>query len=517
MSTDTRSLGRRWLDFWFAAADPTTLGFMRIITGVLVIYIHLVYSLDLQSFFGRDGWYGLAEVNSERKEYPYTLPSFWKWDDEEITIPAYVPEYPHRRKAAMEWYRKLADMPKAERDRALAYADRLLAIPSLTATSEGFQFAERIPQNPLVQKNRLDMIVDPNLRTLTDRIPAFIEQMKDDDRVRLRDDLAAFLASLPTDANNRQYVLNHLAEINHRQCTLLMKFLHDLPDDKAERDRQLAYLQKWNNEARKALNVGFPIFSIWFHISDPTEMAIAHAVILGIMVLFTLGLFTPVTSVLTWLAAVSYIHRTQQILFGMDTMMNLLLIYLMIGPSGAAMSLDRWRAKRKLTGNTSEAAKRFLAAPPKSRRAGFALRLIQIHFCFIYFAAGLSKLKGPAWWNHNAAWDTIANPEFTMIHFRFYEAIVSFIAEHRPIYSFVAAGTVLFTFIMELCLPFLVWTRLRPWMVIGGVLFHFGIGAFMGLNIFALLMMTLLLSYLPGSVIREQLFGRTTNGASSRV
>ena len=26
--------------------------------------------------------------------------------------------------------------------------------------------------------------------------------------------------------------------------------------------------------------------------------------------------------------------------------------------------------------------------------AGFALRLIQVHFCFIYMAAGLSKLKG---------------------------------------------------------------------------------------------------------------------------
>ena len=52
-----------------------------------------------------------------------------------------------------------------------------------------------------------------------------------------------------------------------------------------------------------------------------------------------------VTSVLTWIAAVGYIHRTQQILFGMDTMMNILLIYLMIGNSGAALSVDRLVAR----------------------------------------------------------------------------------------------------------------------------------------------------------------------------
>jgi hypothetical protein len=225
-----------------------------------------------------------------------------------------------------------------------------------------------------------------------------------------------------------------------------------------------------------------------------------------------------VTSVLTWLAAVSYIHRTQQVLFGMDTMMNLLLIYLMIGPSGAALSLDRWRAKRRAArlsrarhgGSLDPLAEQFLAGPPKSVAAGFALRLVQVHFCFIYFAAGLSKLKGAAWWNHTAAWDTMANPEFTMITFQFYEDALQAFVKYRPVYAFSAAAVVIFTFFMELGLPFLVWTRLRPYMVVGGVLFHFGIGTFMGLNLFGLLMMTLLLAYVPGEVIKAQIAGERT-------
>ncbi len=116
---------------------------------------------------------------------------------------------------------------------------------------------------------------------------------------------------------------------------------------------------------------------------------------------FTLGLFTRVTAVLTWLAAVSYIHRTQQVLFGMDTMMNILLLYLMIGNCGAALSIDRLLARRRAarlslgrTGTIDEATKAYLAAPPKSMAAGFALRLTQVHFCIIYMAAGMSKLKG---------------------------------------------------------------------------------------------------------------------------
>src|SRR5207249_8487781 len=65
-----------------------------------------------------------------------------------------------------------------------------------------------------------------------------------------------------------------------------------------------------------------------FHITNSKLMAATHVLVLIFIVLFTVGFCTRVTSVLTWLAVVGYIHRTNQILFGMDTMMNILLIYL---------------------------------------------------------------------------------------------------------------------------------------------------------------------------------------------
>jgi hypothetical protein len=218
-------------------------------------------------------------------------------------------------------------------------------------------------------------------------------------------------------------------------------------------------------------------------------------------------------SVLTWLAAMSYLNRNPQILFGQDTMMNILLIYLMIANCGAALSVDRWlacRRARKLSleksGTIDAATAAYLAAPMPSPSAGLAQRMLQVHFCFIYMAAGLSKLKGSAWWNHNAFWDTLINPEFTMVHFQWYENILRQTAASRPVFAMIAATGVWFTLVLEIALPFLVWTRLRPYVIIMGFMLHAGVGVFMGLLIFSLLMMTMLVSFIPGTAIRAVLF-----------
>ena len=103
--------------------------------------------------------------------------------------------------------------------------------------------------------------------------------------------------------------------------------------------------------------------------------------------MLTVGLWTRVTSVLAWAASLNYIHRGQLILFGQDTMQTILITYLMIGPSGAALSLDalrkRYRAARALMGSGGRPvpwAESALAGPPRSWLASFAIRLVQINF-----------------------------------------------------------------------------------------------------------------------------------------
>lgn len=52
-----------WNRFWFTPTDPATLGLIRILAGTMVFYTHLVWSIDLQGFFGEQGRLSPTFVN----------------------------------------------------------------------------------------------------------------------------------------------------------------------------------------------------------------------------------------------------------------------------------------------------------------------------------------------------------------------------------------------------------------------------------------------------------------------
>lgn len=277
-----------------------------------------------------------------------------------------------------------------------------------------------------------------------------------------------------------------------------------LPESAEERARTLQYMQRWGLDPRVTSAQGNRVWSLWFHVTDPTGMHLVHAGVLAVMLLFTLGLWTRITSVLTWLAALCYIQRSPMTLFGMDTMMTICLLYLMIGPSGAAFSLDRW-----LAGRPARRRGETLADPEPCVSANLALRLMQVHFCFIYMAAGLSKLLGSSWWNGTALWWTVANYEFAPLSYPWYLAGLRWLCEHRWLWESAMTAGVVYTLALEISFPFLVWIgRLRGVMVSGAVLLHTGIAFTMGLVGFGLLMLALVLAFIPAAAVRE-LFCRT--------
>jgi hypothetical protein len=251
-------------------------------------------------------------------------------------------------------------------------------------------------------------------------------------------------------------------------------------------------------------------------------MWVVHIAALVVFLLFTVGMWTRVTSVLSWAISLCYIHRGQISLFGQDTMQTILVTYLTIAPCGAALSIDalraRYRAARALMGSGGKSirwAENTLAGPQSSWLANFAVRLFQINFCFIYMSAGVSKLKGQTWWDHSAAWLVTANPEFGLVRYQAYEWVLRLLSESRLAISLCAAGLSVFTLLLELGLPILVWTRLRPFIVSCSVLLHLGIGLLMGLSVFALYMFALLLSYFPARLLRDRI--AWSPGAGSKL
>src|SRR5207245_4200553 len=125
----------------FAPGDPTTLGFIRIVTGLLILYSYLAYSLDLQAFFGRFGWYGTEYVERERHEYPWHYTSFTNWDDS-VDALTRAPDFPHRRAPVIRFIR---DLPESagERDRSVEYLKRVAQSDSTTAVA-GLNLAIRL-------------------------------------------------------------------------------------------------------------------------------------------------------------------------------------------------------------------------------------------------------------------------------------------------------------------------------------------------------------------------------------
>jgi hypothetical protein len=204
----------------------------------------------------------------------------------------------------------------------------------------------------------------------------------------------------------------------------------------------------------------------------------AYAVMMVILTLFTVGLWTRATSLLSLLIVISFVNRLPEALFGLDKLNVIVTFYLAIGPSGTALSLDRWLARRR-------AGQPQLAR--KSVSAAFVLRLIQVHMCIVYFFAGISKLQGVAWWNGLAMWLAFGNLEYQ-------SADMTWLAWHPWMVNFLTH----FTALWELSFCVLVWIPLlRPLVLVASVIMHVAIGACLGLWTFSLIMLVGCASFLP--------------------
>lgn len=232
---------------------------------------------------------------------------------------------------------------------------------------------------------------------------------------------------------------------------------------------------------------------LWSHfhwVHAPTAIWLLHGVALATMLLFTLGLWTRVTSIVSYLFLVSYAHRATGALFGLDQMNGFLTLYLAVGPSGAACSLDQWLRRRR--GRAS--------ANVPSIGANVAQRLIQVHLCVVYLFAGLAKLQGATWWNGEAIWGAIASADYQTRDFTWMAGAM-----------WLVNLTTFFALAWEVSYPFLIWNRYtRPFYLAMACLVHLGIGTLMGMITFGLIMIVANMSFLP-----SELFGRVPAGQGS--
>ncbi|MBY0229864.1 MAG: hypothetical protein K2W96_11335 [Gemmataceae bacterium] len=241
-------------------------------------------------------------------------------------------------------------------------------------------------------------------------------------------------------------------------------------------------------------------WSVFFHVESTGEIIALHVLFLLCMLAFAAGFLTPYSGLLTWLGAMSYVQRATTTVFGLDTMMMILLLYLMIAPSGAVWSVDRWLAERRARARGEE---------PEPVRpsvfANFATRLIQFHFGYIYIASGTSKLLGATWWGGTALNYVMLNPDFAPMAWAPYYNLMWALAQERWVWEVVVSLSIVATLLIELGLVFLAWDKRWTWlMVCGACGLHFGIAIIMGLTTFSLMMLVLVFAFVPPEALKAR-------------
>ena len=133
--------------------------------------------------------------------------------------------------------------------------------------------------------------------------------------------------------------------------------------------------------------------SLFDFASGPALLRGAWAAGAVVLAMLTVGLATPVASVLAAIFFSSLLHRGPMLVGPADDIVAVILWCLAIGRAGDALSIDRLLAAR--AGQ---------AAPPATVRTRVALGLLQVHAAVIAAAAAVAQLKGDVWWDGTAAW-----------------------------------------------------------------------------------------------------------------
>ena len=441
---------RAWEEFWFKPADPSILALIRILCGLIVVYTLFVYSFKLQEFIGEHAWHDLTLRMETVRNQP---------------VRTYGP---------LNW-QPGGPLPEPRNQFEFNY---------VKAYREEWTFPPPAPYPK--SKDEADYLNDFRRRHGIDlRTNGITPSMKEDDKAYAERYTEKWKTPPPA------YV-----------------------QSKEEEDSVNSYIENRGLDPRTRYGVGTSDFSLWFHVLDPQAMAVVHVCIVVVAALFTVGFCTRITAALLWFGSLCYIHRNPTILFGVDTMMNILLLYLMIGPSGAVYSIDHmirkwwvqakpgfvlgWYRFWKLPTPAAVApADAVSEVPEPSVSANVAIRLLQIHVCIIYLMAGLSKLLGNAWWNGTAIWMTVANYEFAPMNNELYMWCLRQLGSYQILYDGFNTGGGLFTLAFEIGYAFLIWRpRLRWVFLAGALILHGGIGLLMGLKTFSLMMLVMNMAFL---------------------
>jgi vitamin K-dependent gamma-carboxylase-like protein len=198
------------------------------------------------------------------------------------------------------------------------------------------------------------------------------------------------------------------------------------------------------------------------------------AVLLAAACLLAVGWHSRIMAVIVYIGLISLLHRNDQIFNSGDRLLAIEALFLLIGPCGAALSLDR----RRTAGSFWDA----------QERAGWVIRLMQLQLCLIYLATVRDKLAGTTWPGGTAVSYSLRVGELSNVR------MPDWLTTNALLMNAATWGTLL----VELSLGTLIWVKaLRPWILGAGVLLHLSIVFALSIGLFSWIMFVLYLAFVP--------------------
>jgi hypothetical protein len=227
------------------------------------------------------------------------------------------------------------------------------------------------------------------------------------------------------------------------------------------------WLQRWNIDHITTL---YALFGLYF----------------TSLLMMLLGIGTRVFSFMAWLLHSATIGSGYLSLYGVDTMLHIFLFYSIFIPLPPKPA---WR----LFNGTMPAVYSF---------GGWAaLYALRVHLCLIYINTAMAKIQGTQWWNGEAIWRALMQPQFSVLDF-------SWLAENAWLAKLICWVTML----VEAGYAFFIWPyATRRFWLWGILLLHLGIALFMGLWIFSITMIMFNICAFGFSVNGEFVLMRTKN------
>jgi hypothetical protein len=188
---------------------------------------------------------------------------------------------------------------------------------------------------------------------------------------------------------------------------------------------------------------------------------------IAVLALFTLGVCTRLTAILTWVIVVSF-TVSPALEYDADGYLMFFAFYLMLGYVFFGQRSRNVSLLGRILGTrASWLLGRWPATEEENRpsvAANLTLRLLQVHFALVMVTTGLHKLQMGEWWSGVAFWYPSYPP---------FKATVAMAREHvgdRDIYLSVLSIGAYMVLAWEIGFPFFAWRQGRVWrlLLVGG-------------------------------------------------